>query len=178
MSDKLLIGRIAFAKSICFDWVFEHTRIIVLTLASSVVLLFGFFHWIAPSVHQQKLASWLPAYYADFSKTTASIQKGQWAEALTAARALHKLMKEDLAFWDSQDKMIRSGDFLYAYNLIRIAALEKEVGTAQGELAALDEMLSHLDQVNEAWSLVGHSFQDGTISLQDYIQQRKQALTD
>ncbi len=186
MSDKLPMGRIAFAKSVCLEWIVEYSRTILSTLAAMVILSFGFFQWIGPTLQHKKMASLIPPYYAEFSKTTATIRKGNWTEALAAARNLQKQMRDDTVFWESQDKMIRSGDLLYAYNLMRIAALEKEVGTPIGELAALDEFLSHMTQPEvadlaqmkgaEAWALVGYTFQDGAISLQDYIQQRKNSL--
>ena len=83
--------------------------------------------------------------------------------------------------------MIRSGGLLYAYNLIRIAALEKEVGSSAGELAAWDELLENAGWKSatstskmvdpEVYAVLQHTFQDGKLSLYDYIAKRKEELS-
>ena len=43
VEDKLPIGRIAFARSACIDWVSEHSKSVLISLASALVLLFALF---------------------------------------------------------------------------------------------------------------------------------------
>ena len=129
----------------------------------------------------------LSPYYADFSHTSLLISQRKFPEALDAAHQLKTKMAEDTHFWDSRDKMIRSGGILYAYNLVRIATLEREIGSPSGELAAWDELLSNAGWTSaaptskmfdpEAYSLLQNIFQDGKISLQDYILQRREELS-
>ena len=127
-------------------------------------------------------------YYSDFSHNSLLITQGKLPEGLLAAKTLKKLMDEDLAFWESRDKMIQSGHLLYAYNLLRIAALEREVGSREGELRAWDEFLSHAGWEKgktstvrtadaEAYTLLAQAFQDGDVSLLDFIEQRKSELS-
>lgn len=178
MNDQLPMGRVAFAKSVCVDWVVEHSRMILFSLGSAAVLSFGFFQCLAPILEKDRLGELIPPYYVEFSSATKAIQSGKMEEALHAARALNVKLQKDTAFWDAQDKMVRSGDLLYAYNLLRLATLEREVGTPTGELTALNECLNHMKQADEAeaWAMVGHSMQDGSISLKDYLMQRKRSL--
>ncbi len=254
MEDKLPIGRIAFAKSACIDWVSEHSKIVLITLASLLILLFSaaqltgklsgngrsdfieaqsaYTAWVSADISDAELfkklekplkrhpelqakfgsliaqhflalndpenaetfakQAWkrtgnlLSPYYAEFSQTSLLIAQGKLDAALKAAKGLKEKMGEDSPFWESRDKMIRSGGLLYAYNLIRVAALEREAGTAEGELAAWDELLKNSGWTSatpsskmfdpEVYSILGHAFQDGGISLMDYIQQRKAQL--
>ncbi|MBS0653798.1 MAG: hypothetical protein JSR39_09800 [Verrucomicrobia bacterium] len=254
LEDKLPIGRIAFAKSACIDWVSDHSKTVLISLASLLILLFTLFQvtgkfsgsrrsdfieaqsaysaWVAAKISNDELfkklekplkrspelqakfgalvaqhfltindpknaeafakQSWkrtgnlLSPYYTEFSKTSLLVSQGKLQEALVAARGLKSKMAEDTKFWESRDKMIRSGGLLYAYNLIRIAALEKEVGTPVGELAAWDELLANAGWTSaaasskmfdpEVYSVLQRTFQDGKLSLYDYIAKRKAEL--
>lgn len=255
LEDKLPIGRIAFAKSVCVDWIADHSKTILISLASLLILLFTLYQitgkfsghgrsdfieaqsaysaWVAAKISNDELfqklerplkknpelqakfgalvaqhfltindpknaeafakQSWkrtsnfLSPYYTEFSKTSLLVSQGKLQQALTAAKGLKSRMAEDSGFWASRDKMIRSGGLLYAYNLIRIAALEKEVGSSAGELAAWDELLANAGWTSvtssskmfdpEVYSVIQRTFQDGKISLYDYIIQRKAELT-
>lgn len=255
LEDKLPIGRIAFAKSVCIDWISDHSRTVLISLASLLILLFALYQvtgkfsghrrsdfieaqsaysrWVAAKIGNDELfkklerplkrspelqtkfgaliaqhfltindpknaeafakQSWkrtsnlLSPYYTEFSKTSLLVSQGKLQEALMAARGLKARMAEDTAFLESRDKMIRSGGLLYAYNLIRIAALEKEVGSSAGELAAWDELLANAGWSSavssskmfdpEVYSVIQRTFQDGKISIYDYIIHRKAELT-
>jgi hypothetical protein len=256
LDDKLPIGRIALAKSVCLNWVSGHTRAVVISLAALLILFFALFQtvghfstgrhsdlieahsafsaWTSAKISDDELftklekplkrnpelqakfgaliaqhflalndpkhaetfakQAWkrthslLSPYYAEFSKTSLLVSQGKLREALDAAQALKGKMVEDTAFWDSRDQMVRSGGLLYAYNLIRIAALEREVGSKTGELAAWDELLENAGWSSavstskrfdpEAYSILQKTFQDGKLSLRDYIVQRKAELRE
>ena len=187
MEDQLPIGRIAFAKSVCIDWISEHSKVVLTSLAVVLVLLFWFFQSTQQSSKNGHIDRFLSPYYLEFSQTSALINQEKWDQALQAAKELREKMIGDVEFWNRQDKMIHSGGLLYAYNLIRLAALERKVGSLAGELAALEEFSTSASQDaisttsrlfdSEAYTMLEHAFQDGTLSIADYIQQRKRELT-
>ncbi len=128
----------------------------------------------------------LSPYYLQFSHNTLSISQGHLAEALKQSYELKKRMGEDEAFWSHQDAKASVGVALYAYNLLRIASLEREVGSKEGELAAWEELMRHAGWGGyppqqkmydpETYQMLAQNFQTGEVSLIDYIQQRKRIL--
>lgn len=252
--DRLPIGRVAFARSICIEWISENSKTVLLSLAAGVVLLFTLFqvvgkfsgarhsdfievqsaysNWVAAKASDDQLfkklekplkgnaelqaqfgalvaqhflalndsnnaekfakQAWkrtgdlLSPYYAQFSQTSLLISQGHFAKALEASRQLKTKMAEDAAFWSSRDPMVRSGSLLYAYNLIRLASLEREAGSPAGELAAWDELLANAGRTPadasskladpEVYSILQRTYRDGKLSLYDYIVQRKTEL--
>lgn len=129
----------------------------------------------------------LSSYYARFAHNTFAISSGHYAQALDEAKLLKKDLEKDETFWSKRDKTIRSGSLLYAYNLIRIAALERALGSKEGELAAWTELVDNAGWLGapknmqmydpEAYALIAQHFQKGEISFLDFINARKQALT-
>ncbi len=126
-------------------------------------------------------------YYSSFSKNSCLIAKGEFRSALAEAKKLREEMRLDEQFWKSRDPIVRSGHLLYAYNLLRIATLEKEVGSVEGELAAWNEFLSEAGWGDvapsfiadpEAYEMLAQVFQDGGVSLKDFIHARKQQLAE
>lgn len=124
-------------------------------------------------------------YYSSFSKNSCLIAQGQFQKALQEAKQLKEEMRQDESFWKSKDPVVRSGHLLYAYNLLRIATLEKEVGSIEGELAAWDEFLKEAGWIEgvaspvadrEAYELLAQVFQEGGVSLKDFIKARKERL--
>ncbi|MBI2810774.1 MAG: hypothetical protein HYX67_08110, partial [Candidatus Melainabacteria bacterium] len=95
-------------------------------------------------------------------------------------------LEKDDVFWDGRDKFVKSGAILYAYNLVRIAALERELGSKDGELKAWEELernagwndrpanLKTYDP--EAYALLEQNFTRGDVSLADFIAQRKKEI--
>ncbi|MBS0620376.1 MAG: hypothetical protein JSS61_02835 [Verrucomicrobia bacterium] len=130
----------------------------------------------------QRAEDLLAPYYTAFAKTTLLIAEAKHAEALVAAKQLKADLEADDAFWEGRDKLVRSGPVLYAYNLIRIAALERVLGSREGELAAWTEFEKHalssgkMDDP-QAYAHLTQNFQEGDVSLLDYIEQRKQELS-
>lgn len=127
------------------------------------------------------------SYYEQFAKTSLQIADGKTKDALSASKGLKLEMEEDTAFWEKQDSLVRHGSLLYAFNLLRIAFLEKEAGTPITEMKAWEDFEKHLGSVNagfmvktdhpEAYQMLAQSFSDQNISLLDYIQHRKQVLS-
>jgi hypothetical protein len=125
-------------------------------------------------------------YYSRFSQNTLRISQGKYAEALQEAKRLKEELEGDDLFWEGRDPLIRSGTILYAYNLLRIASLEGELGYKEGELKAWEELAQNAgwqgQQVNnktydpEAYRLLVQNFTQGDISLLDFIEERKKTL--
>ncbi len=126
-------------------------------------------------------------YYKDFSTCSLMIADQKLGEALQNAKALKASMDTDNRFWDKQSNLVRHGCILYAYNLLRIAMLEKVAGTPKGELEAWLEFKKNAGWQGaqptsrtydpEAYLLIEHNFQNQEISLLDYIKYREEALT-
>lgn len=125
-------------------------------------------------------------YYTHFSETTLLIAEDKLVTALEESKQLKSDLEKDLSLWEQRESQQRSGGLLYAYNLIRIAALERELGSKEGEKAAWEELMC-----NAGWSPVAvpaktydpkayetlaRNFQSGSFSLLDYIKQRKKEL--
>jgi hypothetical protein len=252
---RLPIGRIALAKTLAVDWVSEHSKIVLASLATVLILLFCLFQLTGRFEAQKKsdylaaqtaYSAWISAaasdgvlfkdlekplnrhpelqakfgaliaqhclaledskkgmsyaarslkrtehllspYYTQFSQNSLRIVNGKYIEALNSAKELKSAMEKDLAFWESRDKMIRSGHLLYAYNLLRIASLEREAGTNEGELLAWNELFKNAGWSGvpssssktydpEAYLALARTFQDGEVSLMEFVQQRKREL--
>lgn len=125
-------------------------------------------------------------YYTDFSKATLLIADDQLTDALQSAKLLKANMEKDEAFWNKKSEVIRYGCILYAFNLLRIAMLEKTAGTPEGELVAWRELKENAGWLGaqptsithdpEAYLLVQENFQNQDISLLDYIKYREESI--
>lgn len=254
-TDPLPVGRAAFAKAFCAEWISEHSKTILLSFVTLILLAFTIFQISGRfSPHQRKsdyieahraFSAWtaeenvdpkLPAalqrpldqhpeleakfgthiaqrllalgevkdadrfataalqrtrsltspYYERFSRNTLLIAEGKFAPALEEAKRLKVDLEGDDAFWERRDKFIRSGTVLYAYNLLRIAALERELGSKEGELKAWEELVRNAGWKErspntktydpEAYALLAQNFTQGEVSLLDYIELRKREL--
>jgi hypothetical protein len=247
--DPLPIGRAAFAKAICADWISENSKTILIILSFTLSQIAGkislgkksdyaevhraFHAWSAGEAHDQKMLKSLEAplgrhpeleakfgahiaqrllcfgdvkkadryalaalnragdlispYYERFSRNTLLISQGKFAPALNEAKQLKTELEGDDVFWAGRDKFIHSGTVLYAYNLLRIAALERQLGSNEGELKAWEELVTnagwnqhyplHTKTYDpEAYALLAQNFKQGDLSLLDYIEQRKKEL--
>lgn len=125
-------------------------------------------------------------YYKDFSACSLMIADQNLEEALREARTLKASMDSDDRFWEKKSTLVRHGCILYAYNLLRIAMLEKLAGTPKGELEAWAEMKQNAGWQGaqptsrtydpEAYLLIEHNFKSQEISLLDYIKHREDVL--
>lgn len=253
--EQLPIGRAALAKTFCADWLAEHSKTVLLSFATFILMAFFLFQlvgkfstgnksgyhevhkaykaWASQDTQDQKLFKKLEKplsrhpelqakfgnqiaqrllslgdvskasfyakdalarsqdltspYYSRFARNTLMISQGKYLEALEEAKCLKTDLEKDDAFWESRDKVIRSGTILYAYNLVRIASLERQLGSKEGELKAWDELVKNAGWKDlpanmkvydpDAYSLLEQNFTQGDISLLDYIEQRKKELT-
>lgn len=128
------------------------------------------------------------SYYSRFSHNSLLISQGKYQEALDEAKRLKDDLDKDDPFWERQDKLVRSGTILYAYNLLRIASLERQLGYKEDEIKAWDELVKNAgwkgEPANmktydpEAYALLAQNFKQGNVSLLDFIERRKQELKD
>ncbi len=249
--EGLHIGRAAFAKAFCSDWLYEHRKTLFLSLLTLVVLSttliqltsrFGrsgylevqraFTLWISKDAQDPQLLKNLEKplsrhpelqakfgtqiaqrllsvgdaskaklyasaalkrsheltspYYSQFSCNSLMISQGKYEEALTEAQRLKSAMEGDDPFWEGRDKMIKSGSVLYAYNLLRIASLQQQLGSKEGELKAWEELVANAGWKDkpsnlktydpEAYALLAQNFTQGDVSLLDFIEQRRKEL--
>lgn len=125
-------------------------------------------------------------YYAQFSETTLLIAENKLTIALEESKQLKSDLEKEASLWEQMESQQRSGGLLYAYNLIRIAALERELGSKEGERAAWDELMCNAGWSKvevptktydpKAYETLARNFQSGSFSLLDYIKQRKKEL--
>lgn len=121
----------------------------------------------------------LSPYHALFAENTLRISQGELIPALKAAHQLKKAMESDEKLWRDKKETSR---ILYAYNLLRIAALEREAGSIAGERAAWEEVLSSAGWANrphhprtydpETFQKLSANFQSGRVCLVEYIEKR------
>jgi hypothetical protein len=126
-------------------------------------------------------------YHTQFSEGSLLMANEQFSEALAKAKELKTLMEQDDAFWEQKSQIVRHGSILFAYNLLRIALLEKVAGTPAHEWAAWQDLKKHAGwgedkQASkaydpEAFRLLQENFQSEEISLTDYIRYREVLLT-
>jgi hypothetical protein len=114
-------------------------------------------------------------FHAQFAHTSFFIEKKQYQTALEQAVALKE--KIEIA------KETQRRSILYAYNLVRIAFLQKQLVNNSGELAAWEEVKSLLEGENsrsDAIQLLETNFQKKSgkkiFSLADFISQRERVL--
>ncbi len=95
-------------------------------------------------------------------------------------------MVSDEKLWTHTEPSFKAGRALYAYNLVRIASLEREAGSFEGEMKAWDDVMHcsgwagkeprpH-DYDPEAFRMLSVNFQSGDVSFVDFIKQRKNEL--
>jgi len=104
--------------------------------------------------------------HASFAATTFLIEKRQYQTALEQAVSLKQKLK--------------AGSILHAYNLLRIALLQKQLSNKPGELAAWKEVKTLFDAKTDASSLLEANFQKRSgkksFALTDFIAQREKTL--
>jgi hypothetical protein len=126
------------------------------------------------------------SYYTDFSEGSLLIAESHLTDALQRAKRLKEELQNDEVFWKKRSQFVRHGCILYAYNLLRIAMLEKAAGTPEGELAAWREFKENAGWLEaepnvktydpEAYLLIQENFKSQEISLIDYIRHRENTL--
>ncbi len=109
-------------------------------------------------------------FYISYAESSLLIGEKKYAEALSAALALKDLMKKDATG--------NYGDILYGLNIIRIGMLQKELGLAKDEAALWKEWKDYavLNKDNPEFKNLTNYFQEGKISLIDYIEVREKLI--
>jgi hypothetical protein len=100
--------------------------------------------------------------YGQFANLSLMIAKGNFSEALEESVKLKELMEHEK--WE--------GTTLYAYQLLRIALLQQQIGTPQEELLAWRDLMQKKgDEILEPY------FRDHKLVLKDYVHYRIQKNT-
>lgn len=103
-------------------------------------------------------------FYTDYSETTLLICNQQYQEALIKALQLKQQMV------DSNHQGY--GNTLFVFNLLRIAMLEQQAGTAEDELKAWQALKGN----EKGYALLQQHFEEGGVSLANYIEAREKAI--
>lgn len=127
-------------------------------------------------------------YYSDFSHTTLLIANDQHQQALEKAIALKDLLIEHAAQNKADPQILNFGDSLFAYNLLRIAMLKKELGSPEEELQAWKEwkQYARIDDQSppndfiapEAFIALNNQVGEDNFSLLQYIEAREKELLE
>jgi hypothetical protein len=105
--------------------------------------------------------------YQDYSQTSLLINEGQFTDALQRALQLQTIL-------DKSEESVHP--ILYVFNLIRLAMLYQQTDQPKKELLAWDQLFNqpnHLDAVLAANQVL----KIGQVSLTEYMEERKKALT-
>lgn len=100
-------------------------------------------------------------FYTSYSETTLLICNQQYKDALLNALQLKQQMQDG-----------KASDILFAFNLLRIAFLEQQVGTPEDELKAWQTLKGFA----KGYSLLETHFAEGSVSLSNYIEARERSL--
>ena len=105
--------------------------------------------------------------YQDYSKTSLLIGEQLYAQALQKAQQLKQGMDQNIAE--------AANPILYVLNLIRLAALYQKLDQPAEE-QQIWELFQDQPQRQEALIAANHAFKAGRVSLNQYIENRKQVL--
>lgn len=100
--------------------------------------------------------------HAEFAEGSLLISKGDFQNALSKAVTLNEKLDQ--------------GSLLYGFNLVRIASLYRVLETPDKEIAALQELENYMKMNQKASSILLQCFQEGDLTLEDYITYRKSAV--
>lgn len=123
--------------------------------------------------------------YTHFTRTSLLIGEKNYQKAIEEATLLKgKLEQEAQANMTREERNF--GDVLYAYNLLRIAMLQKAMGNSKKELLAWKEWKQYTktnqqaqtDQLfhSNAFASLGKKIDEGSFSLSDFIDAREKTL--
>jgi len=120
-------------------------------------------------------------YYSNYSQTSLAIGEGDYRSALASSLKLKTEMLQDQSFWNDNQGY---GSALFAFNLVRIANLQQQLGDHEGELSAWRELKMYGGWGEEIGSGVGKEgfkqllshFTVQETSLLDYIIAREEVL--
>lgn len=127
-------------------------------------------------------------HYAQFSECSLLIGEKKLQEALDRSKNLKQTLDQDHQFWTPKSELIKHGQMLYGYNLLRIAFLEQALDNPLGELEAWKAFKQEAGWLESeplptradpnAYELISQNFQKNDVSLKDFIQYREQVLKE
>ncbi len=128
-------------------------------------------------------------FYNEYAQITLLIGEGQIANAIQRSLALKKEMIQNLEQMEkepgTQTTEPAFGSSLYAFNLLRIAFLEQQVGDRAKELESWEEWKMYTSHTNtrplppvdrKAFFNIAQLYNEGALSLDNYIQIRLKSL--
>lgn len=111
-----------------------------------------------------------PSFYSEYSQTTLLIGSQHYSDALARAQALHQKMLK-------AEKPNAFGETLFAFNLLRIAILQQQIGLKKDELQTWQEWKGYLNKASgAAFQRLVEQFTENKISLLNYIEAREKVL--
>jgi hypothetical protein len=112
-------------------------------------------------------------FHTAYAAQTLLIQQGNYSEALKGALELQEKMDVllDRTAWNAHS--LSGGSLLYAYNLLRIASLQQELGNQAGEQAAWAELETYFEKNPLAAQVIRENFSESGIGLDHYLQKRR-----
>lgn len=131
--------------------------------------------------------------YIDYSEITLLIGQNHYEEAIKKSITLKEKMNKLLASDRSSESQLVGqnlkesfGEYLYAFNLLRIAFLQKHAGTAEQEIQSWKEWKDYMGPIGmlqlgssfntKAFFATAQLFNEGNLSLNYYIDERLQTL--
>lgn len=122
-------------------------------------------------------------YYSDYARTSLKISEGSYGEALDEARVLKEKLISDPTFWEKG----KGSSALFAFNLMRIATLSRELSNRESELKAWREIKQYggWEKGSQKSEMIGHvgfmqlqkHFSVQETTLLDYIKTREEELS-
>ena len=104
----------------------------------------------------------LPLYH-DYSETTLLIANGNYEDAYERASALHGQLADLFETPESEP--------LFAFNLLRLATLQQQLGLAAEEQSSWKEILAYGESANAVSAMLEH-IREGRLTLKSYINNR------
>jgi hypothetical protein len=153
------------------EWMMEHRRKLLFGMLGAFSAVIAVYFLTGTSEASKKVAvnevpKWMKEslpYHSQYASATLLISKGQLGVALDEAKKLKKVLEGQK----------QAHKLLFAFNLLRIATLEKEVGTPEGELAAWNEVKG-VD--SDSYQSLQETFKEKSATLSDYIKHREESL--
>lgn len=110
------------------------------------------------------------SYHLSFTKTSMLMSRHEWENALNEAHNLHESLTKQTTHSSSIESI---GKQLMAYNLFRIAFLQKQLSFYEQEQNTLSTLEALLKEIPNEW---GQSPRNQVFSLLDYVSFRQQQL--
>lgn len=117
--------------------------------------------------------------HAAFAEASLFIETKEYQKALEASVALKERIEGTMETGQLKKKGVEIGAALYAWNLLRIAFLQKELHNQPGELSAWEDVKA-LMQVEgaSAGKFLEINFGQKNFSLKDFISQRERSIVE